>query len=136
MLELATASLRQTGRLRLRVTGASMLPAIRPGDVLEVRSMGIDAVRGGDVVLFARDGRFFAHRVVRRGISSLVTRGDALESDDAPFGEAELLGAVVAVQRRGRDKNPDATLAGRAAAQVFRRSPLAGRLFTRWFAAA
>ena len=99
MIELATESLRLAGRLRLRVNGSSMLPAIRAGDILEVRAARASAMAPGKVVLFRRDGRFFAHRVVRRDDGHLVTRGDALDHDDAPIGDRELLGEVVRVER-------------------------------------
>ena len=59
-----TESLRRHGRARLAATGASMLPAIWPGDILEVHATAPDSVQRGEVVLFARDGRFYAHRVV------------------------------------------------------------------------
>lgn len=114
MIELAAESLRLVGRLRLRVTGASMLPAIRPGDILEVRERRAAGVRAGSVVLFERDGRLFAHRVVRREGVRLVTRGDALEHEDAAIGDAELLGEIVGVERG-----------------LFGRGSLAGRIFAR-----
>lgn len=135
MVELAAESLRRTGRLRLRVTGSSMLPAIRPGDVLEVRACSAERVRPGMVVLFERDGRLFAHRAIRAAEPGLVTRGDTLAHDDGAVGEAQLLGAVVEVRRGGRVVASRATVVTRAAALVLRRSPLASRLFARWSAA-
>ena len=64
--ELAAEVLRSWGRLRLRATGASMLPAVWPGDVLSVRSQGVVEALPGDIVLFGREGRLVAHRVVER----------------------------------------------------------------------
>ncbi|PYV14176.1 MAG: hypothetical protein DMG21_19045 [Acidobacteria bacterium] len=52
------------GMARLRVNGASMLPSIWPGDILEVRRPGEVKIASGELVLFERGGRFFAHRVV------------------------------------------------------------------------
>ena len=54
------------GEGKLAVTGASMLPAVWPGDVLEVRRQEAAGVRPGDVVLFRREGRLVAHRVVEQ----------------------------------------------------------------------
>jgi len=62
--ELATQVLQSSGELRLRVTGTSMLPAIWPGDILLISSRNIAEARPGDVVLFGREGRLVAHRVV------------------------------------------------------------------------
>ena len=135
MVELAAESLRLAGRLRLRVGGSSMLPAILPGDILEVQARHARDISPGSVVLFERGGRFFAHRVVGNQAAGLVTRGDALAHADAAVGDAELLGEVIAVERDGRVRTPRATLLTRLAASVFQRSPLAGRIFTRlWLA--
>lgn len=131
MIELAAESLRLAGRLRLRVGGSSMLPAIRPGDILEVQARRACDIHPGSVVLFERGGRLFAHRVVGNEAGALVTRGDALAHADAAIGDAELLGEVIAVERNGRARTPRATLLTRFAATLFQRSPLAGRLFAR-----
>ncbi len=83
---LAEVVLRSHGELRLRVTGSSMLPAVWPGDVLSVRRRGAEQARPGDMILFARYGRLFAHRVVERkihqGTPYWITRGDRLDHHD------------------------------------------------------
>ena len=133
MIELALASLRASGRLRVRVAGSSMLPAIRPGDVISVRAGDPHDARPGEVVLFTREGRLFAHRVVRRSSGALVTRGDALADCDRPVQRDEFVGIVESVARGGRSFPARVRVSplGRAASAVFRRSALAGRLFTR-----
>src|SRR5208282_774814 len=62
--ELAAEVLRSFGRLRLRVVGASMLPAVWPGDLLSVRSDDAAEAHPGDIVVFKREGRLVTHRVV------------------------------------------------------------------------
>ena len=83
-----------------------MLPSIFPGDILLVQSQPMAKARCGDVALWSRDGRFYAHRVTRLlqdgERTTLVTRGDALTAEDPPVGRDEYLGAVLAVVRRGR----------------------------------
>src|ERR1039458_9326454 len=64
--ELAAEVLRSSGSLRLRAIGASMLPAIWPGDVLTVQRRDAENAQPGDIVLFARGGALVAHRVVER----------------------------------------------------------------------
>ena len=131
MNELAAELVRSTGRLRLAVVGSSMLPAIRPRDVLLVRRCVPGAARVGDVVLFTRGDRLFAHRVIAAG-ASLVTRGDAMADPDPPVQPSELLGRVERVVRRGRVIRPRAPRLGtRIAAGLFRRSARAGRVLTR-----
>ena len=129
LVELAAALIRARGRLRLGVHGSSMLPAIRPRDVLLVRACAASRARVGDIVVFVREGRLFSHRVVARHGARLVTRGDAVPEADAPVEPSELLGCVRRVVRGSRVFRP----AGRPsrASCVFRHSPLSSRIFQR-----
>jgi signal peptidase I len=104
---LAAEVLRNTGKLRLVARGHSMLPALWPRDLLTIEATTFDRVDPGDVVLFAREDRFFIHRILRRwdtqsGSSrpSLVTRGDSMPQADTPVLPEELLGRVISVERR------------------------------------
>ena len=76
------------GAACVRVFGSSMLPWICPGDVLVIRRADMRAISTGEVVLFAREGRLFIHRVVRRCAAEteafLVTKGDAVAHTDGP----------------------------------------------------
>jgi signal peptidase I len=105
-------ALQASGAACLRVHGGSMQPAIHPRDILVVAGCRVDDVRPRDVVLFARDGRLIAHRLldvgIRAGRRVLVTRGDALWTPDAPVDAGDLLGRVVAVGRRGVFRAPAA----------------------------
>jgi hypothetical protein len=110
------------GEARIRVAGTSMLPSIRPADVLHIRSVDITRVRRDDVVLFEMGRRLFAHRVVHadsRGFERvLITRGDMHSHDDPPVTEAQLLGRVEAQVRNGT-----AMPAGQAPWRYSRRPP-------------
>ena len=129
--ELAAEVLRSTGRLCLRATGASMLPAIWPGDVLLVSRHGVEKTLPGDIILCYRQGKLVAHRVVQRTLSQnriqWVTRGDSTEGSDAPVSSQELLGRVTAIVRGSRRLSPRRSLAGRLASGVLCRSNLATR---------
>jgi signal peptidase I len=104
--ERVTAALRRRGIAWVKVSGRSMIPWIRPDDVLLVHCAGMDGVSPGQVVLFARGGRLIAHRVIGRrrvaGQAFLETKGDATWDADAPISETELLGRVTQVFRDGR----------------------------------
>lgn len=132
---LAVEVLRSFGMLRLRVTGSSMFPSIRPGDVLWFRRCGADDAKRGDVVLFARYGRLFAHRVIGRSGACLVTQGDGLAGPDPPLPPEQVVGRACRILRRGRAFRPTAQLAlrDRLAAPLARHSSRAGRLVTRIF---
>jgi signal peptidase I len=112
-LELAVEVARTFGTLRLRVTGTSMLPAIQPGDLLSIGRVDLRDTSPGEIVLFARGGRLFAHRIVDRGGGAsdpyasqpyagkpyIVTRGDRLLENDPPVFQSELLGRVTSIER-------------------------------------
>lgn len=91
--------LRQFGAVRLRAFGDSMWPAIQAGDLLDVREAAPALVAPGDVVLFERRGRLFAHRVVWRGNGVLRTRGDTHWRADPIVTADDLLGVVTSVSR-------------------------------------
>lgn len=96
---LAADVLRTTGQLQLAAFGYSMLPSLWPGDLLTIEARAFEQIRVGDVVLFARLGRFFIHRVMRIQERHLTTRGDAMPSKDVPVSADELMGVVTRVQQ-------------------------------------
>lgn len=102
-MALAEEVLRSYGKLRIMARGSSMVPTIFPGDILLVERDPFARLRPGHVVLALREGRFFAHRVVRLtalgGPPRVITRGDALREDDPAFFHDEVLGRVTAVVR-------------------------------------
>jgi signal peptidase I len=132
--ELAGEVLRSSGKLRLQVTGWSMLPAVRPGDTLLVERASSNAVSEGDIVLYGRDRRLFAHRVVTKsgqpGDRHVVTRGDAMPAPDTPVTEDELLGKVSFILRNGKCIEPGKSLrfSERAVAALVRNSEIAARV--------
>lgn len=131
--ELAADAVRSFGNVRLRVTGSSMLPAIRPGDILQIRKCRTEETGPGDIVLFTRHRRLFAHRVVARAGAGLVTQGDAIAVPDPSVSASELLGKVTHVSRRGASirNHSELTISGRLTAAFLRRSAIAVRVFTR-----
>ena len=131
--ELAAEVLQSYRELRLRVVGSSMLPAIWPGDILAIRPCGIAEAAVGDIVLFSRQRRLFAHRVVSRCGDCLLTQGDGVPEPDPPVKPGELIGRVFEIVRRGKVLQPKPRLSfgGRITAALASRSPGAGRLLTR-----
>jgi phage repressor protein C with HTH and peptisase S24 domain len=88
--------------VRFQADGWSMHPTIRYGETIIVEPLGDSAVRTGDVLLYRHLRSAIAHRLVRVTSTELVLRGDAADSCDAPVSSDQLLGRVVAVERRGR----------------------------------
>jgi len=129
--ELAGEVLRSFGRLRLQVTGWSMLPSIWPGDTLLLERVPTDGIAEGDIILFGRDRRLFAHRVVRVcGVRGILTQGDAMTQMDLPVRENEFLGRVSSIVRNGRLVEPRRSLSfgERVVAAMVRRSGTVARV--------
>lgn len=131
--ELAAEVLRSSGKLRLQVTGWSMLPSVWPGDTLMIERAVGNQVSAGDIILCQRDRRLFAHRVVAKrnktGGLWIVTQGDGMAQPDPAIGETELLGKVNFIVRDGRLAQPSRTLgfSQRAVSALVRRSASAAR---------
>ncbi len=127
--------LESTGQARLAVTGTSMLPAILPGDILEVHRQSAAEILPGDVVLFARHGGFAAHRVVEKAGAPdcplLITRGDALRVPDPPVTHEELLGRVTAILRGESRLDPRLSRSARVASWFISRSEFCARVARR-----
>ena len=90
--ELIRDALETAGQLPVPVRGGSMGPWIRSGDTVVVER-AVD-VRAGEVLVFERDGRLIAHRVIARTEDGWITRGDAVERSDLPVGEELIVGRV------------------------------------------
>jgi hypothetical protein len=105
-LDLAAEVLSQGGTIRLQALGNSMLPSIWPGDVLSIESKSGKEIVPGDIVLVARDGRFFIHRLIERHNSIWITRGDSLLQDDAPVAQLQVLGKVALIHRKSGEIVP------------------------------
>jgi signal peptidase I len=115
-----------------------MLPAILPGDTLEIHRRAFGQIRTGDVVLATTHGHLCTHRVareeVRCGRRVLITRGDALLMEDGqPVGEGDFLGCVEFVVRRGQRFRPEMNtdLIHYALRALLRRSSYAKSFFVR-----
>lgn len=93
-------------RVRFRTRGASMSPAIGDGDVVTFGPVGSEAVRRGDVLLYASRRGLTVHRVEGRldGIEpAFRVRGDALGSPMESVETSQVLGRAEAVERDGRE---------------------------------
>lgn len=130
----ATEALAAFGRLKLRLTGTSMLPALRPGDVVEFQAFQATQAAAGEIILFRRDGGLVAHRVVSRTEDSLITQGDSLAAPDHPVLHADVLGRGVRLTRGNRSMQWSGSRRSSwpLTRWCFRRFDLATRMWLRW----
>jgi hypothetical protein len=91
-------------RVRLRVYGESMLPALWPGDVVEIESCALEELRPGEIVLALRDEGLVLHRLVAdRRPKGFVLRGDCILRPDPEYPADALLGRLVRGVRGPQD---------------------------------
>jgi signal peptidase I len=126
---LVSEAVRKAGRVRLRVSGASMVPSMRPGDLITVERACAEEISPGEIVVFAREGRLVVHRVTAKVPATagnpgepllktrLLTRGDRARRDDPLVSSSELLGRVTQIRRGSRAVRLRTRLS--AAEQVF-----------------
>ncbi len=97
-LELAKEVLQRFGRVRVRMHGTSMLPAIWPGDTVDIVRTNVTSLRRGDVVFFENGDRLFCHRIRAIELTPvglrIRTRGDHLTRDDAAVPATAVLGKL------------------------------------------
>ncbi len=120
-LELAVQSLQQGERLRLRVSGGSMAPLLRPGETVLVKACQPEALRLGDLALVRREGDLVTHRLIGREALGWITKGDGSPWADPPVKSDYFLGKAVALES-GERRISFETKAWR------RRSRLAGQI--------
>ena len=79
-----------------------MLPFLRDRDIVDVDPRPLDRLRPGDLVCYESEpGALRVHRLRAARPGAAFVRGDALSHGEwVP--RADILGAVVAVERRGR----------------------------------
>lgn len=83
------------------ISGISMEPAIKPGDIVITREVTASEIKLGDVVLFSDGARSILHRVVEiqieDGDSVFFTQGDNVAKRDEPWQAHQLKGKLVMV---------------------------------------
>lgn len=125
---------------RIEVTGASMRPLLRGGEIVTVERADPESLAPGELVLCRSGaGRLVLHRLVRvRGAGAQRrwwTRGDALMACDEPFAAGRVLGRVTRIEGLRLSLTPGAVqtrvLRWRAASRAFGAAASVGRLARR-----
>ena len=115
-------------RVRLRVHGESMLPALWPGDVVDIVSCSREDIRPGEIVLALRSGRLFLHRLVAFQPSGFVLRGDSMPGPDPRYRSEALLGRLVRGAGGGEERGFSAAVCSRALGMLLCHCGVARRL--------
>lgn len=123
---------RASGKVQLRVTGASMVPALWPGDLLTIYRCDLSALQLGSIVAFRQNQKLIVHRLMRCSGGQFATRGDALPCFDEPVSPSDIIGRVESVIRNGRSIDPRLSLWQKAVAAALRRSEWCTWFFLRF----
>lgn len=102
VLDLAFELGRSAGKIRLKLYGTSMVPALWPTDIVTVQCCSALSLTPGQIAVCRTEVGLVAHRVLRREHSTLILRGDSLRIPDPPVHHSQLLGVVIAAERAGK----------------------------------
>lgn len=91
--------------LRVKVTGRSMAPFLRGGEILTIKKVPYASLQKGDLIFFKNHHGFpLLHRIMRKGRfhngkNIIQTKGDALMVFDEPVCENDVLGKVCIIEK-------------------------------------
>ncbi len=111
LMPLVKGALERGQKVRLTVSGSSMLPLLVNDDVVEIEP--VIHTRIGDMVLVqvnskVPEERYVLHRIVRISDDSQVfIRGDAQNKSEGPFSGEAILGKVTTAWRNGKPRQMD-----------------------------
>lgn len=102
--------------LCVKVTGRSMAPFLRGGEIVTLKNVPCASMHRGDLIFF-RNAQLFPtlHRIVQKrkgldGTITFLTKGDALRALDEPIPGHKVLGKVVKIEKinsRGKVRQID-----------------------------
>ena len=90
----------------LHVTGHSMAPFLPLGARIEIARVAGDELRPGALIVYEIEDRLVCHRILTRdsrdSAAAFTARGDAWRAVTSRVGSPDVVGVVVAIERRGR----------------------------------
>lgn len=116
LLRLFEDILQDGSSLRVRVTGRSMMPFLKGGELLTLRQAPCPSLQKGDLVLFRNAYDLpVLHRIIKKrktgyGTFCFLTKGDALLAFDEEVDGKNILGKVLKIERpalSGKSRNID-----------------------------
>ncbi|MFH2137107.1 MAG: S26 family signal peptidase [Candidatus Omnitrophota bacterium] len=100
-VDLLCKQLRETGSIQVSVSGNSMFPFMKNGDMLLVEPIKIKDVFLGEVVVVYAHNNLYCHRVAFKNPKFIQTKADALVLWDVPANQEDLIGKVVGRVKKG-----------------------------------
>jgi phage repressor protein C with HTH and peptisase S24 domain len=92
---------RRVEMIVFNVSGTSMFPLIREGDILLAEKRGAVSFSWGDILLYETGGKFFAHRLIWKFRNAYLMKADTHFSFER-INKEQIKGKVEALARNGR----------------------------------
>ena len=94
--------LRRGTSLRVKVTGRSMTPFLKGGEIVTIKNTTYRELLIGDIIFFKNDeNRLILHRLIKKSSAEgpFHTKGDASAIFDTPVSKDNILGKVCKIER-------------------------------------
>lgn len=88
-------------------SGLSMEPILKDGDILIIKKVPFSKIKINDIVVFKKENKLIAHRVIYKKHSYLITKGDKVLKSDGKIYQKEIFGKVFQVKREKKFFYPE-----------------------------
>jgi signal peptidase I len=93
--------------LPLKSTGQSMLPILRPNDIVYFKKTPFLKIKVNDLIIFKKKNQLITHRVIYKTKKYLITKGDNNPNCDGKIYPKQILGKVYQIKRNGQIFKPE-----------------------------
>lgn len=101
------ASLQQQKQFPLKSQGSSMLPILRPDDIVYFKKVYFKNLRTNDLILVKKNHQLFTHRIIYKADKHLVSKGDNNLQSDGKIYPRQIIAKVYQVRRDGQIFDPE-----------------------------
>ena len=91
----------------LKSTGQSMLPILRPNDIVYFKKTPFLKIKVNDLIIFKKKNQLITHRVIYKTKKYLITKGDNNLNFDGKIYPKQILGKVYQIKRNGQIFKPE-----------------------------
>jgi len=91
----------------LKSTGQSMLPILKPNDIVYFKKTPFLKIKVNDLIIFKKNNQLITHRVIYKTKKYLITKGDNNLNFDGKIYPKQILGKVYQIRRNGQIFKPE-----------------------------
>lgn len=99
--------LRKKSNFSLASDGHSMMPMLKPNDILFFKKIDFSRCKINDLVLIQKRGKTFTHRIIYKTNNYVISKGDNNLTSDGKIYPHQIIGKVHRVNRNGQVFNPE-----------------------------